>query len=116
MNMINAHTYKLFIDDERWPVKPDWIIARSSHDCKCAILYYGMPNEISFDHDLGGDDTSINFINWLTDRLISGESVLPPGFVYTIHSANPVGAANICGKMDQLIQIFGNVERNEIND
>lgn len=31
----------------------------------------------------------------------------PKGFIYTVHSQNPIGAANIISKMDGLINYFG---------
>lgn len=63
-------TYRLFIDDERFPVTPDWFIVRNSFQAIKALELYGMPQEIAFDHDLGGQDTAINFINHLEDELI----------------------------------------------
>jgi hypothetical protein len=48
--------YKLFIDDERFPVTDDWVIVRSSKEAIDHVLAHGMPSEISFDHDLGGND------------------------------------------------------------
>lgn len=43
--------YRLFIDDERFPVTPDWFIARNSFQAIKALELYGMPKEIAFDHD-----------------------------------------------------------------
>ena len=40
-------TYKLFIDDERYPVTPDWFIARNSYDAIYAVKEYGLPSEIA---------------------------------------------------------------------
>ena len=54
--------YRLFIDDERFPVTPNWFIARNSFQAIMALELYGIPQEIAFDHDLGGQDTSITFI------------------------------------------------------
>lgn len=57
-------TYKLFIDDERYPVDPcQWMVKRSSHEAIFVIKDYGVPSFISFDHDLGGDDTSMTFLS-----------------------------------------------------
>jgi hypothetical protein len=83
-------SYKFFIDDERFPVT------------------HGFPSFISFDHDLGGEDTSIVFINWLTDQLIDGYLAIPSDFDYYVHSQNPIGVDNIKSKMDQLIRHFKN--------
>lgn len=100
-------TYRLFIDDERFPVTPDWFVARNSFQTIKALELYGMPQEITFDHDLGGQDTAINFINHLENEMIDAGLKFPKGFEYTIHSQNPIGAANIISKMDGLIDYFG---------
>ena len=100
-------SWNLFIDDIRCPVTEEfWVIARSSDDAICAVKKLGMPDSISFDHDLGGDDTSIKFINWLVDYLMDTESEFPTNFQYFVHSANPVGSDNIRGKMDAIIPYF----------
>lgn len=103
-------TYKLFIDDERHP--PDvWYdgrceIARSSLHAKLYIEWYGMPSFISFDHDLGGEDTSMIFLSWLEDELIEGRLAFPEDFDYYVHSQNPIGKQNIIGKMEALLKHF----------
>nr|DAJ25849.1 MAG TPA: hypothetical protein [Caudoviricetes sp.] len=100
-------TYRLFIDDERFPMTPDWFVARNSYQAIKALELYGVPREIAFDHDLGGQDTAINFINHLENKLIDNDLKLPKGFKYTVHSQNPIGAMNIASKMDGLIDYFG---------
>lgn len=65
--------YKLFLDDVRIPydcakymhtklgpdnllyLENDWIIARNFEDFKTCIRTYGIPDIVSFDHDLGDD-------------------------------------------------------------
>ena len=100
-------TWKLFIDDERFPIANDWVIARSSADAIKQIVERGMPAEIAFDHDLGGEDTVFRLLNWLTDQLIDGKLQFPSNFRYSIHSQNPVGARNIADRMNSLIEHFG---------
>lgn len=100
-------TYKLFIDDERSPVGDDWLVARSSIDAIEVVKKMGCPVEIAFDHDLGGVDTSMNFIRWLVDGLLDARLHLPAGFSYSVHSQNPIGAGNIRGLMDGLLRHFG---------
>nr|DAD60745.1 MAG TPA: hypothetical protein [Caudoviricetes sp.] len=100
-------TYCLFIDDERFPVTPDWFVARNSFQAIKALELYGLPQEIAFDHDLGGQDTVISFINALENELIDRNFKFPKGFEYTVHSQNPIGTANIISKMDRLIDYFG---------
>lgn len=100
-------TYRLFIDDERFPVTPDWFVARNSFQAIKALELYGLPQEIAFDHDLGGQDTSISFINALENELIDRSLKFPKGFEYTVHSQNPIGAANIISKWIALLIILG---------
>jgi len=98
--------YKLFIDDERFPVTEDWVIVRSSEEAISFVKEFGIPSEISFDHDLGGDDTSREFIKWLTDQLVENIISFPEGFSYHVHSQNPIGAKWIKETMDSLIKYF----------
>lgn len=99
--------YKMFIDDERFPITDDWVIVRSSLDAAATVLEKGFPVEISFDHDLGGDDTSMIFIKWMIEQILDGALTIPYGFRYNVHSQNPVGAANIKGTMDGILNNFG---------
>lgn len=106
-------TYKLFIDDERWPPGPpdpqshaeNWQIARSSIAAMDMIEMMGIPAFISFDHDLGGDDTSMKFLWWFIEYCMDlqerGEPFTLPDF--DVHSQNPVGAANIRALMNSFI-------------
>jgi hypothetical protein len=95
-------TYKLFIDDERFPATEDWVIARTSEEAKNVVRQLGMPSFISFDHDLGGADTTMIFIHWLVEITLNameaGDHVTFPA--YDVHSQNPVGERNIRSLMD----------------
>ncbi len=86
----------LFLDDERDPPKGNWhwAVVRSSDEAIAWITMNGLPVYMSLDHDLGGDDTSMRFLNWLTDYHLQKGGAFPR---YTVHSQNPVGAANIKG-------------------
>jgi len=103
-------TYKLFIDDERnppisWcdePVK----ICRSSSEAISCISMHGIPDFISFDHDLGGEDTAIKVINWLENSCIEHNLRFSESFEFYVHSQNPVGAENIQYRMQALIKHF----------
>ena len=97
--------YHMFIDDERFPPGLDddqWIIPRSSSEAIEMVKLFGLPGFISFDHDLGGEDTSMYFINWLIGFIMTknsqGEHLDFPQ--YTVHSQNPVGAENIKGLIE----------------
>jgi hypothetical protein len=45
--------WKLFLDDDRYPVDNTWTIARNVDDAIWYVTNYGMPSFIMFDHDLG---------------------------------------------------------------
>ncbi len=99
--------YKLFIDDLKDPPgNPDeWVVVRSSAAAIAHVKEWGPPGYISFDHDLGGEDTSIVFIDWLIGQMLDLEEkginlhwVRFPSDYY-IHSENPIGRDNIDGKM-----------------
>jgi hypothetical protein len=111
--MKNINKWKLFLEDERHPVKTQdksIVVCRSSqHAINECVLRGCLPDEIMFDHDLGGQDTSINFIRWMIDALLGdfGNSYfLPEDFSYSVHSQNPVGAKNIKSLMDGIILEF----------
>ena len=87
---------KLFIDDERFPVTNDFVIVRNSADAIAYVEKFGCPNFISFDHDLGGDDTAMVFVKWLIEKDLD-DNVIPSDFGYYIHSQNPIGRQNIDG-------------------
>jgi hypothetical protein len=96
-------SYKLFIDDERFPITDDWVIVRTSQEAIDYVQAHGIPREIAFDHDLAGEDKAIFFVNWLYEMMLDGHLDFPPNFTYSIHSQNPIGRANIMGKLDPLI-------------
>lgn len=100
--------YKMFIDDERFPVDSDWMIVRSSQEAIDCVVKYGLPQHINFDHDLGGIDTSMKFIGWLIDFMFDNDLKFPLGFTWDVHSQNPVGAKNIRGIMEPLVKEFSN--------
>lgn len=103
-------SYALFIDDERFPPEAkrpegNWVVVRSSHEAINYVKNHGAPAFISFDHDLGGSDTSMNFLNWfismyldLIDMEIDPKLIKFPK--YEIHSQNPVGAEAIRSKIE----------------
>lgn len=96
-------SWKLFIDDERMPNQPDFIIARNSYDAIWMINNYGIPIEIAFDHDLGGQDTAMRVVSYLEDLVYIKEVKLPEFFTFSVHSQNPVGKQNIIAAMSRLV-------------
>jgi hypothetical protein len=74
---------KLWIDDER-PAPNGWYWAETSADAIEWIERMAF-SEVSFDHDLGGDDTTRKVVLWMLDNNITW----PP--IVRVHTANPVG-------------------------
>jgi hypothetical protein len=103
----------LYLDDLREPPGDrEWMIVRSSKDAINYVVNHGAPEYISFDHDLGGDDTAMIFLKWLIEYdLDNNGGIIPPLFAYTVHSANPVGKKNIYGLLDGYLSIKHNTER-----
>lgn len=101
-------TWRLFIDDERMPVcEDDWYIARDYNDARCLVLRHGLPIFISFDHDLGDGPSGAAFVDWLIEHMLDEGLKFSKDFNYFVHSQNPVGTANIRGKMDAAIAHIG---------
>ena len=101
-------TYKLWIDDDagkpgiasfRNPPDSSWKIAHSSDEAINLIKEHGLPQFISFDHDLGlkedgTEDTSMLVINYLI------ENHFDENVEYKVHSQNPIGTKNIISKIE----------------
>ena len=91
---------RMYIDDIRDPKNDfDWI-ARSSEVAIDIMKWHGCPSYISFDHDLGGEDTSMVIIKWMVIQDLDSPGWIPNDFSFNVHSANPVGAANIEGYLN----------------
>lgn len=105
---------KLYLDDIRNPKTEGWTIVRNYDDFVKYITENGLPDEISFDHDLGDDIARENVENgmskrkarllkkdsksgydcakWLCEYCWGNGLPLP---TWNVHSANPVGRDNI---------------------
>ena len=107
--------WTLFLDDIRFPNKdvkisgPESkiVICRTYDDAVWAVMTYGMPDFISFDHDLGEEMTGYDFVKWLGFYIMDNDLKIDSWFTYQVHSANPVGAKNIDEYMKNLIDHFG---------
>lgn len=118
--------YKLFLDDIRNPVhcvtymhsrigrknpiylEKDWVICRNFECFKNTVNEYGLPEFISFDHDLAdehyydaingfprdlsNEETGYDCAKWLVDYCIDHNLKIPE---FAVHSMNPVGAERI---------------------
>ncbi len=103
--------WMLFIDDERYPIDPEFVIARTSHDAIMMILNWGMPTHIAFDHDLGVNSKgviqdSMELVNFLWHRCENNELIFKKNFTFSVHSQNVEGAKNIRSKMTQLLEHY----------
>ena len=93
----------IYLDDVRsMPFGFD-IHVRNYKDC----IYWLSRNDsictLSLDHDLGEDKTGYDVICWIEEQCYNNKFVLP--YEILIHSANPVGRANIQRVIDRL---YGN--------
>ena len=95
-------TYRLFLDDERWPATHDNeggfgdfdYICRNVEGAEVLLIELGLPSFISFDHDLGEHTrTGYDYAHILVDWCL--EENAKPDFKWYVHSQNPVGKKNI---------------------
>lgn len=82
---------RLFLDDERNPPSPIWDIARSYDEFVAYIDKHGVPDVISFDHDLGDNEfDGMDCVKFLIEKDL-------PINMFIVHSMNPVGRENLLG-------------------
>ena len=125
-------SYNLFLDDVRMPeqcvgyvlslgIRPDtylkynWVIVRNYREFVDYILENGLPERVSFDHDLAEihydperfketftyyEESGYDCAKWLAEKCLDESKPLPE---YYIHSMNPVGAKNI----KHLLETYG---------
>jgi hypothetical protein len=115
---------RLYLDDIRTPVDEDWIVVRNYDEFVAQIKLRGLGNfeVISLDHDLG-EGAMVEYYtnvknNYVLDynninertgmdccRYIVSESMnekIPLPQIY-VHSANPIGAANMMGYINNYL-------------
>ena len=81
----------LIIDDDRLSgVPPGTVLAKSSTEAINRFKERSAWDDVYFDHDLGGSDTSMRVVEWLEQRLNEEH----PIFIERayVHSMNPAGA------------------------
>lgn len=131
-------SYNLFLDDVRMPketfdytfqqiyLDEEWIIVRNYHAFIKLIEGKGIPEIISFDHDLADEHYDPQIMNdmsygeiydmfdektgyhcakWLIDYCIDNQKELPARIM--IHSMNPTGSMNIKSLFDTYAKVFG---------
>jgi hypothetical protein len=97
---------KLWIDDVR-PAPDGWIWAMTLAEALNEIAT-GDYDEVSFDHDLGGDDTAMPVAKRIEELAYLGD-LEPPK--WRIHSANPVGRANLKAALESADRFWAARER-----
>ena len=89
---------KLYIDDIRNPKSEGWIVVRDFESFVSHINVNGLPDEISFDHDLGENTkTGYDCAKWICEYCWTNGLPIPN---WNVHSANPVGRDNIVQLME----------------
>jgi hypothetical protein len=116
---------RLYLDDVRTPNDDDWTIVRNYDEFVNHIKMNGLENYevISLDHDLGDtamkeyfnnvspnyqldysnitEKTGLDCARWIVTESMTKKIPLPQ--IYT-HSANPIGAANIMGYINNYLK------------
>lgn len=96
---------QIFLDDERSPPTGDWHAVRDATAFLAAIRLY-RPTIIAFDHDLGSDGAGVALPNGqhcmhlLIDEAMDHPAALDYLRLVILHSANPVGRANMRGLLE----------------
>lgn len=99
---MNNTPWRLFLEDqayeeglEEWrhcPPGNDWRIALSTAEAIQLVINHGVPYQLQLDHDLGEEDTSMNFLSWLFQMFPDAIDSITD---WNVHSQNPNGADNI---------------------
>lgn len=98
---------KLYIDDIRIPETDDFVVLRSYAEAVGWLRKNGCPEYISFDHDLGSNDglDGIDIAKWMVNRDLNMDgNFISDNFAFRVHSANPIGASNIEGLLNNYLE------------
>ena len=109
--------HRIYLDDVRTPVDPEWIVVRNYEEFVQKIQDLGLENIelISLDHDLGDtamqewhrnvyhnyelnydnikEKTGMDCVKWLINQWLDGA----PYVQVNVHSANAIGSSNMLG-------------------
>lgn len=95
----STFSWSLFLDDVRdesfVSYRSNYETARSTEEAVSFLEKFGLPEFISFDHDLGPHDRAMDFLKRMYDMFPYG-----PVPEYQVHSSNPPGRENIVSFMD----------------
>lgn len=114
---MNKISYNIFLDDERFPSNSDlrdYKIVRNYKDFCELISTLGLPDFISFDHDLGEGKTGHDCTKYLIEYCLDNK--LKPNFEFYVHSQNPVGKQNIYNLINDFqkwAKYQGNMQMND---
>lgn len=131
-------TYHLFLDDERMPKDVKWIelplvawvIVRNYNEFVRTIERDGLPQSVTFDHDLAdehykeysaahdkkvlsygkiryeifNEKTGYDCAKWMANYCVDKGLPIPP---YYTHTLNGVGAANISSVLESARKVIG---------
>jgi hypothetical protein len=90
--------YRIFLDDERFPVEDGWVICRSVAEAIAVVEARGCPSYVCFDNDLGEGGEGWRFAQYLIDRDID-HGDMPEDFDFYIQSQNCVRRDDIAGRL-----------------
>lgn len=93
---------KLYLDDLR-PIPEGYIGVRSYAEFVTYITNNGLPDFISFDHDLGLEESGYDCAKWLVNHCLDHNFRLPK---FDVHSQNPVGKQNILSLLQNFKKNF----------
>ena len=96
---------RVWLDDVR-PMPADFDVHCRTADCAIALIGSYLVDHISFDHDLGSEDTGYDVAKVIEEMAADGECGPP---TYAIHSANPVGRKNIEDAMQNAQKLWRKV-------
>ena len=87
--------WKLWLDDQSFDIEErkapkGYMPATSISEAKRFVNVLGLPEFMDLDHDLGKDETAMDFLKWLQTEYPDG-----PIPEYNVHSENPIGKLNI---------------------
>lgn len=101
-------TYKLFLDDLRPPPDHTWVVARSVAAAIHYVNTFGLPIEMSLDHDLGGEADAPALLHYLIGEWLDHDKFTGLTRVkMNVHSANPVGFRNLTGLWKSFVDNCG---------
>jgi len=101
---------KMYLDDVRTPIEEFDFLVRSYDEALVVIQKHGIPDFISFDHDLGVDEdgtllkTGYDLAKWIVHNDLNAAYKLPSNFSFKVHSQNPVGKENIISLLQSYLK------------